>query len=96
MELIIDGKKIETGAGQSLLWAVRELGMDAEVLSERPIAAKIAGEVFNLNYIPVREKTFVLTGHPCVGPWPHPVAWYIFCGSQTPPAGRSMSEQPSS
>ena len=56
MELIIDGKKIETGAGQSLLWAVRELGMDAEVLSERPIAAKIAGEVFNLNYIPVREK----------------------------------------
>ena len=56
MELIIDGRKIETGAGKSLLWAVRELGMDAEVLSERPVAAKIAGEVFNLNYIPVREK----------------------------------------
>ena len=56
MELIIDGKKIETGAGQSLLWAVRELGMDTDVLSERPLAAKISGEVFNLNYIPVREK----------------------------------------
>ena len=79
MELIIDGKKIETGAGQSLLWAVRELGMDTEVLSERPIAAKIAGEVFNLNYIPVREKDLCADrragGHPPQRVHRHQAVW---------------------
>jgi uridine kinase len=30
--------------------------MDGAQLPDRPLAAKIAGEVFNLNYIPLREK----------------------------------------
>ena len=54
MELKIDGKKIIARPGQSLLELIRQLGLDTELLSTRPIAARIAGEVFNLNYIPVR------------------------------------------
>ena len=56
MELRIDGKAIEARPGSSLLDMVRQLDMDTQRLSDRPIAAKIAGEVFNLNYIPVRDK----------------------------------------
>ena len=56
MTLYIDGKSIDPRPGKSLLCLIRELGMDSEKLSQRPIAAKIAGEVFNLNYIPLREK----------------------------------------
>ncbi len=56
MELRIDGKSIVARPGQSLRELIRELGMDSQRLSQMPIAAKIAGEVFNLNYIPVRQK----------------------------------------
>ena len=56
MELKIDGLQINACPGQSLLELVCELGLDNDKLSERPLAAKIAGEVFSLNYIPVREK----------------------------------------
>ena len=55
MELIIDGKKIEAKPGQRLKELVDALNLDSRVLSARPIAAKIAGEVFNLNYVPVRD-----------------------------------------
>ena len=41
---------------QSLLELVRELSLDSNQLSTRPLAAKIAGEVFTLNYVPLREK----------------------------------------
>ena len=56
MELVIDGRKIKATADVSLLSLVRQLGMDEGQFSQRPLAAKIAGEVFNLNYIPVRSK----------------------------------------
>ena len=56
MELHIDGQKLQAQPGSKLLDMVRQLGMDTDALSTRPIAAKIAGEVFNLNYIPLREK----------------------------------------
>ena len=54
--LRIDGQEIAALPGQSLLDLVRQLGLDEDKLSLRPLAAKIAGEVFTLNYIPVREK----------------------------------------
>ena len=54
MKLRIDGYEIEPQPGQTLLELVKCLGLDKEELSCRPIAAKIAGEVFNLNYVPVR------------------------------------------
>ena len=56
MELRIDGNKITPKAGQTLLELIRELGLDSKTLSNRPLAAKIAGEVFTLNYVPLREK----------------------------------------
>ena len=56
MNLIIDGKHITAKPGQTLLDLVRALGLDDKSMSKRPLAAKIAGEVFTLNYIPVREK----------------------------------------
>lgn len=56
MELIIDGRNIEAKPGQTLLDLVVALGLDSSQLSARPLAAKIAGEVFNLNYVPVRSQ----------------------------------------
>ena len=55
MTLRIDGVEIEAKPGQSLLDLLGILGLDTGTLSDRPLAAKIAGEVFNLNYVPVRD-----------------------------------------
>ena len=56
MNLVIDKKNVEPRSGQSLLDMVRQVGLDTEKLSTKPLAAQIAGEVFTLNYIPLREK----------------------------------------
>ena len=56
MKLIIDGMTVIARPEQSLLDIVRELGLLKGKLSTDPIAAKISGRVFTLNYIPVREK----------------------------------------
>ena len=56
MQLFIDGHEIMAQPGQTLLELIRQLHLDNPLLSIRPIAAKIAGEVFNLNYVPVRIK----------------------------------------
>ncbi len=56
MKLIIDGNPIVAKPDQSLLDMVIELGMYSEKFSENPIAAKIAGRVFTLNYVPLRSK----------------------------------------
>ena len=55
MKLRIDGKEILAQPEMTLLDLLRQLGLDAPVLSRRPLAAKIAGEVFTLNYVPVRS-----------------------------------------
>ena len=56
MQLNIDGRTIEARKGQSLLELLRQLGLDSGKLSQRPLAARIAGEVFTLNYIPLRDQ----------------------------------------
>ena len=56
MKLTIDGIAVTPLPGESLLDLIKKLGLDQIAFAKRPIAAKIAGEVFNLNYIPVREK----------------------------------------
>ena len=55
MKLLIDGFPVQAKPGQSLLDLIRMYGLDSVVFEQRPIAAKLAGEIFNLNYIPVRE-----------------------------------------
>ena len=54
MQLQINGRKTVAQPGQTLLEIIQKLGMGGRNMTDRPIAAKIAGEVFNLNYIPVR------------------------------------------
>ena len=57
MELKINGRSIQAEPGQSLLELISLLDLQGSTLSQRPLAAKIAGEVFTLNYIPVRPQT---------------------------------------
>lgn len=54
MTLRIDGRPLEAMPNQSLLEIIRAAGMDVASLSERPLAARIAGETFTLNYVPQR------------------------------------------
>ena len=54
MLLKIDGNAVAAEAGQSVRDLILALGMDSLALRERPLAAKIAGEVFTLTYVPVR------------------------------------------
>ena len=56
MKLEIEKKMVPVLAGQSLLDLIRQAELDSSQLSVRPIAAKIAGEVFTLNYVPLRQK----------------------------------------
>ena len=56
MKLWIDGREVTAGTEETILDLVRRLKMDHAELSMRPLAAKIAGEVFTLNYVPVRKK----------------------------------------
>ena len=56
MKLTFDGNQIQTTPGTSLLQLIHQLGLNGTSLADCPLAAKIAGEVFNLNYIPLREK----------------------------------------
>ena len=56
MKLIIDGREVTARADQSLLDIIKEMGLVTGKLYTDPIAAKIAGDIFTLNYIPLREK----------------------------------------
>ncbi len=56
MELLIDGKPVVPQAGESLLMLLDRIGLNSVQMERRPIAAKIAGEIFSLNYIPVVKR----------------------------------------
>ncbi len=56
MNLKIDGRPIAAVPDSSLLELVNRLGLSGKTLADRPLAAKIAGEVFTLNYVPLRSK----------------------------------------
>ena len=56
MHLNIDGKPVTVRPEESLRALVAEAGLEDGRLSRRPLAAKIAGEVFTLNYVPLRRK----------------------------------------
>lgn len=54
MQITIEGHSIEAHAGDRLVDLIRQLGLDTDSLKTRPLAADIAGEVFTLNYAPLR------------------------------------------
>ncbi len=56
MQLNINGTLVTPRPDQSLYDMVAEMGLFQGKLSTDPIAAKIAGRVFTLNYIPQRKK----------------------------------------
>ena len=56
MKLIIDNKPYEPLPGETLYDIAKKLGFVNGKLSNDPIAAKISGRVFTLNYVPLREK----------------------------------------
>ena len=56
MKLWIDGIETTAKPGQTLLEIVTEMGMMKGTLSLDPLAAKISGRVFTLNYIPFRVE----------------------------------------
>ena len=56
MKLLIDGYEIIPKPEQSLFDMLGELGLIHGKLSTDPIAARIAGRIFTLNYIPLRQK----------------------------------------
>ena len=56
MHLKIDGHPVLARPGRSLLQLVQEQNLAGSTLADMPLAAKLAGEVFTLNYIPGRMK----------------------------------------
>ena len=54
MQITIDGHLVEVMANDRLVDLVRRLGLDTDSLKTRPLAADIAGEIFTLNYVPLR------------------------------------------
>lgn len=60
MNLTIDGIVTTIAQGESLLDAIKALGLDSDSLKLRPLAAQIGGEVFSLRYTPFRDVSIRL------------------------------------
>ncbi len=56
MKLQIDGRTVFARPEETLLQIIGRLGLRTDKLSTDPIVAKIAGRIFTLNYVPVRQK----------------------------------------
>lgn len=55
MKITVEGKNVDIAAGESILCALSRLGLNKTNPADKPLAAMIGGEVFNLNYAPKRE-----------------------------------------
>lgn len=55
MKITVEGKNVDIAAGESILCALSRLGLNKQNPADKPLAAMIGGEVFNLNYAPKRE-----------------------------------------
>ena len=55
MELMVDSQRVEIEPGQTIYDAVVKLGLESPLLSQRPLAAQIGGDVYNLRYTPHRD-----------------------------------------
>lgn len=55
MLITVDGKTVSLEAGGTVSDAIRLAGFNADTARERPLAARIGGEIFNLNYTLKRD-----------------------------------------
>ncbi|MBO6062301.1 MAG: nucleoside kinase [Clostridia bacterium] len=55
MNVLINKTPCDMELGDTILKKVKELGLVGETLATRPLAARIGGEIFNLNYTPMHE-----------------------------------------
>lgn len=60
MPITIEGKSCELRPGTTILEYVRELGLDSASLDNKPLAAQLGGEIFNLGYCPKRDCELTL------------------------------------
>lgn len=60
MRLNIDGRDVDIEQSQTIRDAVLKLGLESEKLSERPLAARIGGDVYNLSYTPYKDAALRL------------------------------------
>ncbi len=60
MKLNLEGREIEIQRGESILDAIGKLGIESDSLLDRPLAAQMGGEVFNLKYTPHKESNITL------------------------------------
>lgn len=60
MQLNIDGQTVAIEQGQTIRDAVIKLDLESEKLSERPLAARMGGDVYNLSYTPYKDATLRL------------------------------------
>ncbi len=60
MNITINKNAVPIRDGAAILDYIRELGLDSAAISERPLAAMLGGEIFNLCYIPKRESELQL------------------------------------
>ena len=56
MKLHIEGRETVAKTDQSLRQILMEMGLDSASLTTRPIAAKIAGRIFTLNFQIILRK----------------------------------------
>lgn len=61
MQLYLDGVETTAACEDTLRSLIQKAGLDDQSLSRRPLAAQIGGEIYTLNYDPVR----MLDGTPC-------------------------------
>lgn len=60
MNITIEKRPCEIELGQTILEKVKELGLMGEKLADRPLAARIGGEIFNLAYTPMHDTDIEL------------------------------------
>ena len=92
MLLHIDGHEIQARPCESLVDILRRADLDQKEFTQRPIAAKVAGEIFNLNYIPVRI-TEADPDRPSVRRAMQASGGYVHLLTYSDPAGRDVYDR---
>ena len=55
MNILVENHPAELTQGETILDLIKKLGLEGTSLKDRPLAARIGGEIFNLAYTPMHE-----------------------------------------